>query len=513
VRRERWDVRQIQIEESGKKYNLQIKDWSEQTFIEFFTRTTKCLHTTHQDATLFYDLISRLGTYPYITDPPPRGRVLGLDLLTFKTGLMALSGRLTATTPIASGFKFTGMAGRKHRRIIFLALEEVATAPLMLEDERMKPRPEDDDEDLLDVLKLFEACRWEGPNPCLLYKGPQIPHRTAFQSSRSVPRAMVRVDKVWQLLKLLLVVKLWQFGIDIETPSVQNLDWRGVIEAIIASGGKNPTTPRGYIQWPEFDTMFATIVSLHPSSQNNQRHLPRATQPRAFESLNPLFKPFISPNPSRALTLDPTTQKSTAYISHHLTNPPGTILTPPLLSQILCSTWSNTLYTSLALNAHDLSTHKIEYSGPLSQFQYFLSQLPPSTKVRKQAIVMICGTTLKTAEPFTGGIYLNNNLNEFTTSFLFQLHPSNYSFAADREPGEPENAERMKMATTSAGTPILETTVKGRGGEGKLASMTLQIGEAHPPFGALSWEWGEFGRGCEEFTVSLVEYISFGREK
>lgn len=249
-----------------------MTDWSEPTFIEFFTRTTTCLHTTPQDAKLFYDLVLRLGSYPYITKPPSQGRVPRLDFPTFKTGLMALSGRLTATTPVASGFKFAGTAGRKHRRILFLALEEQITAPLTPEDERRKPRTDDDDEDLLDVLKLFEACRWEGPNPCLTYQGPQIPHRTAFRSSRSVPKGMVRVEKVWQLLRLSLVVKLWQFGINVDTPSIKDLDWRGVIRAIMASGGINLTTLPGYIQWPEFDRMFATTVSLSPTSICKKAH-------------------------------------------------------------------------------------------------------------------------------------------------------------------------------------------------------------------------------------------------
>lgn len=176
---------------------------------------------------------------------------------------MALSGRLTSMTPIASGFKFSGTAGRKHRRILFLALAKIETAPLTPEDEGLGPRTDDDDEDLLDVLKLFEACRWEGPNPCLTYHGPRLPHRTAFRSSHSVPVGTVRVDKVWQLLRLLLVVKLWQYGIDMQSPSVQVLDWRGEIGAIMASGGSNPKTPTGYLEWPEFDSMFATIVSLH----------------------------------------------------------------------------------------------------------------------------------------------------------------------------------------------------------------------------------------------------------
>lgn len=180
---------------------------------------------------------------------------------------MALSGRLTGTTPIASGFKFGGSAGRKRRRILFIALQEDVTEPLTPEDEMMKPRTEDDDEDLIDVIKLFEVYRWEGPNPCLMYQGPLIPHRTAFRSSRSVPRGMVRAEKIWQLLKRLLVVKLWHFGIDLEAPSVQALDWRGVIEVVMASGGIDPSIPRSYIRWPEFDRMFATIVSFSPPSK------------------------------------------------------------------------------------------------------------------------------------------------------------------------------------------------------------------------------------------------------
>lgn len=248
-----------------KTFDLQPQDWSEQTFIEFFTNTTKCLHTTFQDAKLFYDVVLRLGSYPYISKLPLQAKAPSLDFLTFKTGVMALSGRLTATTPIASGFKFAGTAGRKHRRLLFLALEEQVNPPLTPEDERMKPRTEDDDEDLIDVLKLFEAFRWEGPNPCLTYRGPQIPHRTAFRSSRSVPKGMVNVEAVCQLLKLSLMIKLWQFGITIETPLMQNLDWVGVIQAIITSGGIGSMAPPGYILWPEFDKMLATIVSASPT--------------------------------------------------------------------------------------------------------------------------------------------------------------------------------------------------------------------------------------------------------
>jgi hypothetical protein len=130
-----------------------------------------------------------------------------------------------------------------------------------------KQRTEDDDEDLMDVIKLFEAFRWEGPNPCLMYRGPEIPHRLAFRTSCSVPRSTIGVGKVWQLLRLLLVVKLWQFGIDIENPSVRELDWTGVIEAIITSGHDESSTARPvHISWPQFDKMFATIVSNHSVS-------------------------------------------------------------------------------------------------------------------------------------------------------------------------------------------------------------------------------------------------------
>jgi hypothetical protein len=201
---------------------------------------------------------------------------------------MALSGRLTSMTPIASGFKFTGAAGRKHRRILFLALANIETAPLKPEDEGLEPRTDEDDEDLLDVLKLFEACRWEGPNPCLTYHGPRIPHWTAFRSSRSVPGGLVRIDNVWQLLRLLLVVKLWQFGIDMQSPSVQDLDWRGGIGAIVASGGLNPKTPTGYIGWPEFDSMFATIVSLQ--KQPKKRLLSSPSTATSLRILKPSFQ-------------------------------------------------------------------------------------------------------------------------------------------------------------------------------------------------------------------------------
>ncbi|KAE9972130.1 hypothetical protein BLS_004176 [Venturia inaequalis] len=106
-----------------------------------------------QEAKLWYDLVLRLGSYPYISNPPP-GRHPQLDFLTFKCGLMALSGRLTGTTPIASGFKFGGTAGRKRRRILFVALQEDVREPLTPEDEMTKTRTEEDDEDLDDVIKL-----------------------------------------------------------------------------------------------------------------------------------------------------------------------------------------------------------------------------------------------------------------------------------------------------------------------------------------------------------------------
>lgn len=270
-RRERLDVRSSQDRNSKEKSNSQLKDWSEQTFIKFFANTTRRLHTTPPEAKNFYDLVLKLGSYPYVSNPP-QGRHPRLDFLTFKCGLMALSGRLTGTTPIASGFKFGGTAGRKRRRILFIALQEDVIEPLTPEDEMMKPRIEQDDEDLIDVIKLFEAYRWEGPNPCLMYQGPLIPHRTAFRSSRSVPKGVVKAEKIWQLLKRLLVVKLWHFGIDLEAPSVQALDWRGVIEVVMASGGIDPSTPRGYIRWPEFDRMFATIVSSPPPSKMGSEH-------------------------------------------------------------------------------------------------------------------------------------------------------------------------------------------------------------------------------------------------
>ncbi|KAE9982886.1 hypothetical protein EG327_005725 [Venturia inaequalis] len=448
--------------------------WSEQTFIKFFANKTKRLHTTMQEAKLWYDLVLRLGSYPYISNPPP-GRHPQLDFLTFKCGLMALSGRLTGTTPIASGFKFGGTAGRKRRRILFVALQEDVREPLTPEDEMTKTRTEEDDEDLDDVIKLFGEYRWEGPNPCLTYQGPMIPHRTAFRSSRSVPNGMVKVERIWQLLERLLMVKLWCFGIDLEAPTVKALDWSGVIEVVMASGGIDPSTPRGYVQWPEFDRMFATI-------------------PRASESLGPLFKSFISPSPNNAIDTTATTQKQNAFISHHLTHPPGTILTLPILAQILSSTWSHSLYTTPPLNAPSLATHKLEYTGPLSTFESFLSQLPPSTRTRKQTLIMIEGATLTTNKPFTGGIYLNNNLDEFTTSFVFQTRPINRSFAADREPGEPEHAERMSFCRDKG---MLETVMRG----GR--------------FGALRWEWGGDRDGDEvgneEFSVGVIEYISFGR--
>lgn len=118
---------------------------------------------------------------------------------------------------------------------------------------------------------------------------------------------------------------------------------------------------------------------------------------------------------------------------------------------------------------------------------------------------MLSGTTLHTNQPFTGGIYLNNNLDEFTTSFIFQTQPLNRSFAADREPGEPEHAERMSTRNKDR----LETVVRTCNGVGRCASMALQMRGGC--FGALRWEWDEFGVGSEEFCVSVVEYISFGR--
>lgn len=429
---------------------------------------------------------------------------------------MALSGRLTGTTPIASGFKFGGMAGRKRRRILFMAMQEEVREPLTPGDEMMDPRTETDDEDLIDVIKLFEAYRWEGPNPCLMYQGPMIPYRTAFRSSRSVPQGMIRVEKIRQLLKRLLVVKLWHFGIDLEAPYVQALDWREVIEVVMASGGVDPSLPRGYVRWPEFDRMFATIVSPSPCSKQHENTYQKNPQPRASESLGPLFKSFISPDPNTALHPTATTQKANAFISHHLTQPPGKILTLPLLAQILSSTWSHSLYTTSPLNALSLATHKLEYTGPLTNFESFLSQLPPSTRTRKQALIMISGTTLNTNQPFTGGIYLNNNLDEFTTSFVFQTQPLNRSFAADREPGEPENAERM---STGRNRGMLETVVRTCNGVGRCASMSLQIRGGC--LGALRWEWDRDGDGdedgdrnrvgSEEFCVRVVEYISFGR--
>lgn len=418
---------------------------------------------------------------------------------------MALSGRLTGTTPIASGFKFGGTAGQKRRRILFIALQDDVRGPLTPEDELMKPRTEKDDEDLIDVIKLFEAYRWEGPNPCLTYQGPMIPHWTAFRSSRSVPRGMVRVDKVQQLLKRLLAVKLWHFGIDLEAPSVQALDWSGVIEVVMASGGIDPSDLKHYLQWPEFDRMFATIVSFStPIQRNMEIHTKHLGQPRASESLGPLFKSFISPSPNTSLTSTKAIQKQKAFISHHLTQPPGTILTLTLLAQILCSTWSHSLYTTSPLNALSLATHKVEYTGPLSTFDSFLSQLPPPTRTCKQALIMIEGTTLATNKPFTGGIYLNNNLDEFTTSFVFQTQPLNRSFAADREPGEPEHAERMSI---DRNTGMVETVVRTCNGVERCASMSLQMRGGN--IGALRWEWD--GVGCENFSVAVVEYISFGR--
>ncbi|QDS69662.1 hypothetical protein FKW77_009487 [Venturia effusa] len=474
-----------QVFKSVSREKGEIGYWSEQTFIEFFANTTQRLHTTPSEAKTFYDLVLQLGSYPYISNPPS-DRHTRLDFLTFKSGLMALSGRLTGTSPIASGFKFGGAAGRKRRRILFMALQEETSGSSTLEGEMLKVRTEQDDEDLIDVIKLFEAYRWEGPNPCLIYQGPLIPHRTAFRSSRSVPRGTVRVEKIWQLLKRLLTVKLWSFGIDLETPAVQALDWRGVIEVVMASGGIDSLTAQSQLRWPEFDRIFATI-------------------PRASESLSPLFRPFLSLDPSTALHSTATTRKQNAFISHHLTQPPGKILTLPLLAQILSSTWSNSLYTTPPLNALSLATHKLEYSGPLSTFEIFLSRLAPSTRTRKQALIMLEGTTLPANQPFTGGIYLNNNLDEFTTSFVFQARPVNRSFAADREPGEPEHAERMRWRERG----VLETVVRTCVGAGKEAAMVLSMrGEAK---GCLRWDWDGDGMEKEEFRVELVEFISFGR--
>jgi hypothetical protein len=118
---------------------------------------------------------------------------------------------------------------------------------------------------------------------------------------------------------------------------------------------------------------------------------------------------------------------------------------------------------------------------------------------------MLSGTVPATGQDFTGGVYLNNNLDEFTTTFLFQLRPFNRSFAADREPGEPECAERMQTRSAE----VLETTVKSRaGGE---ANMTLPLQEWG--VGTLRWQWDECGTGMEEFQISMVEYVSFGREE
>ncbi|TID23787.1 hypothetical protein E6O75_ATG03423 [Venturia nashicola] len=408
---------------------------------------------SNDEAKTFYDLLLRLGSYPYISNPPP-GRHRQLDFLTFKCGLMSLSGRLPRTTPNASGFKFGGAAGRKRRRILFMALQEDVKEALTPEDEMTEPRrTEEDDEDLIDVIRMFEAYRWEGPNPCLTYQGPRIPHRTAFRSSRSVPQGMVGVEKIRQLLKRLLVVKLWCFGIDLDAPSVQALDWGGAIQVIMASGGIDPAIAQGYVKWPEFDRIFATI-------------------PRASEALGPLFKPFISPSPTTALNTTAMIQKQNAFISHHLTHPPGFILTLPVLAQILSSTRSNSLYTTPPLNALSLASYKVEYTGPLSIFESFLSQLPQSTRMRKQALIMIEGTTLTTNKPFTGGIYLNNNLDEFTTSFVFQTQPINRSFAADREPGEPEHAERM---CTSRNKDMLGTVVRTAVEQSSREAVPLRI--------------------------------------
>jgi hypothetical protein len=102
-------------------------------------------------------------------------------------------------------------------------------------------------------------------------------------------------------------------------------------------------------------------------------------------------------------------------------------------------------------------------------------------------------------------MYINNNLDEFTTSFIFQTSPTNRSFAADREPGDPECADRRTLPHPE----VLETRVGSLHGKQE-ASLSLQLREAG--MGCLRWEWGEGGTGCEEFDVGRVEYISFGRE-
>lgn len=223
-----------------------------------------------------------------------------------------------------------------------------------------------------------------------------------------------------------------------------------------------------------------------------------------------MLKPFICPNPNIALQPDSSTQKHNEYTSQYLINLPGIILTLPLLSQILCSARSDSLYTSHALNANELASHNLEYSGPVSNFGTALLQLSESTRLGKQAIIILSGTIVNSAESFLGGMYLNNNLDEFTTSFLFQLKPVNRSFSAHRDPGELELAHGLNVVMTGMG-PMLEMAVSGCEGTSRHASMSLPLRER--VMGAFGWAWDGEGDGRLEFRVDLIEYISFGRNE
>lgn len=171
------------------------------------------------------------------------------------------------------------------------------------------------------------------------------------------------------------------------------------------------------------------------------------------------------------------------------------------LSQILSSLYSDTpgRTTSSAISPLDFASCSLQYSGPLQGFHDTIVTLTRSTTRNRSALILISGTS----DNEVCGMLIPANTDDFRTTSVFQLLPSNHSFSAYQEPQEAERAEILK-ATNVKGN-ISKTTVSDR--EGKEASLSLDLDQQTV---TLSWARNEQSREEQTSQVKWIECIMFG---
>jgi hypothetical protein len=461
-----------------------LSDWTQSDLACFLATGSPASSAliTKDAAQVLHRIMTRLGSFPYHNHPASQHltvQVLRHAVVTLLRPIKYFTRRIDDKTD--EDRSYHKHVTTKLRRIVFQCMA-MSNPPENLVDRMQSSntvaRTEDDDEDLLDVLRsLSEGNSFRRPdNPKVKVTGAKIPDAQDLPSSDSQDLdGLVTYEDLQPLIQVVLSTQLYDLGIGPHHLQENMAQLNHVAECVLAAFSNNTADASSRdISWETFNlTIGELMVSLYPFIlvYSNQE------KPNLLDGLLPLFKPLILSEPA-----------FNSQLSYPSEPDAGTIIPPVSTAMIPSLSLEDGRILNLALLCQIATFLPVVDPSVLYSSDHFDLERVKSylSGQNGSVIILISGTAsnrLSVTEDGQLGLGICiQKLQEKTAAGIFQYEPVHRVFSTTHS-NDNINQKHNDMLINYEDKPKLSVAVacKDGGGATLILNADSQAGELAAP--------------------------------